>query len=326
MFTSRQRVRRAFTLIELLVVFGIIALLIGLLMPAIQKVRETANRTNCANNLKQIGLALHNYHDATGGFPPSYLAEVSKETEMPILFPFGRALDRPPVKLFLMLYRPGWGWGSIILPQIEQQNMASQINYKLPNYHLQHRELRKIMLPIYTCPSDNEVGVFKLMHGWLYEMAQAATNSYAACLGGYRKNEVPDPNNGNGLFSRNSRYKATDVTDGTSTTLAIGERAAMFAKSPWAGVFTGASIYTTPGAPVWRAIQHPGPYLVGARAGGHKLNSPDSEPYDFFSPHGQVVQFAFADGSVHAIKTSIAVEVLQSLGTRAGGEAVGNFD
>jgi prepilin-type processing-associated H-X9-DG protein len=325
MVRIHHRRNAAFTVIELLVVIAIIALMIGLLVPAVQKVRESAMRVKCANNLKQMGLALHQHHDTTGGFPPSYIHDTNLKDEVQALFP-QKALDRPPVRLQLMVYSPGWGWAAVLLPQIDQQNFAAKLRFDLPNNAPTHRELRRQMFSIYTCPSDNDVGIFKLLHHGLYEMAHAATNSYACNLGGYAKNERPNPINGNGMFGRNSKYRTTDIADGLSTTLAIGERAAMFAKSPWAGVFTGATINTTPGAPVWKSVIHTGPYLVGAKAGHHELNSPNSEPYDFFSPHPGLVQFAFADGSVHALKSSLSVNVFQALGTRAGGEPVGNFD
>lgn len=318
--------RRAFTLIELLVVLAIIGLLVGLLLPAVQAVRESANRTRCANNLKQMGLALQMFHDGNNRLPPAYTFDPKQNLDQPSSIPVERARDRPLPQLHLVTYRPGWGWAAHLLPYIEAQSIADRIDLNLPTDAPSAREWRKRMLPLFTCPSDTEVGVFPLMHQWIYEMAQAASNSYAACLGGYAWLDTIVLDDGNGLFFKNSRVRFTEVPDGLSNTIALGERCAMFAKSPWAGVFTGAAIYTTPGAAVWRSIQHPAPYLVSARVGSHALNSADSEPYDFFSPHKQVVQFVFADGSVHSLGVKTPIQLLQALATRAGGETVGEFD
>src|SRR5438094_479446 len=100
--------RRGFTLVELLVVIAVIGTLIGLLLPAVQKTREAASRLKCKNNLRQIGLALHNYHDRAGVFPPGYASLVG---------PNGPADDRGP----------GWGWAAFILPELEQDNLYKQI-------------------------------------------------------------------------------------------------------------------------------------------------------------------------------------------------------
>src|SRR5438045_2610945 len=118
--TPRPR-RSAFTLIELLVVIAIIAILIGLLLPAVQKVRESAARLQCQNNLKQIGLALHNYENANKIFPPGYVSQ-------PEISAMG-----PPDPQFNDA-GPGWGWLTFLLPYVEQDNLYKSFNLALPCY------------------------------------------------------------------------------------------------------------------------------------------------------------------------------------------------
>src|SRR6516165_7509337 len=127
--------RAAFTLIELLVVIGIIASLIGLLLPAVQKVRESAARSQCANNLKQMGIACQTYHDNQQRLPPGYRATAAYSDG---------ATDTSP----------GWGWSAFLLPQLEQENLFRAITFNLPVAHPQHAAAVQTMLPVFLCPSD----------------------------------------------------------------------------------------------------------------------------------------------------------------------------
>ena len=325
--SSHREDRGAFTLIELLVVIAIIAVLFGLLLPAVQKVREAAARIKCENNLKQIGLALHNHALTRGCLPPGYSSDGTADVPGPGVFRPER-LDRPGIgDFFLNDQRPGWGWAAHILPFLELQNLAAQIDYTLPVFAPQHREQKRSVLPVYICPLDAEAGVFQPRDVSRLPMEEMATNSYAACYGalGIMGSE---PWNGNGVFSRNSKWRIIDIVngDGTSNTLMIGERSARFARTPWAGVVMWGTVTTTPGAPVYTSIVDPSPAMVMARIGSKELNSPYSEPYDFFAFHTGIVPFLFCDGSVHAIRTSTSVSVLQALATRDGGEPIdGDF-
>jgi prepilin-type N-terminal cleavage/methylation domain-containing protein/prepilin-type processing-associated H-X9-DG protein len=314
--------RRAFSLIELLVVIAILGILLSLLAPAAQKVREAAARISCKNNLHQMGLALHSYHDRQNGFPPGYLfGKASLPPGPPHPPPGVQFIDRHNSRPSGVNTSPGLGWAALLLSYLEQDPLANQLDYNAPVEDARNWPARGTLLSVYTCPSDRHTGVFTVLDERTGRpLGEAATNSYAACWGDW--DAVADTP-GRGVFWRNSHVKLADVMDGTSTTIAIGERAALFTQTPWIGAFTNGSARTTPDAPVYTSVIEPAPTMVMARISGRRpLNDPYSEPYDFFSPHGDVVQFLFVDGSVHALSRGMDLAVLRALATRAGGEIV----
>jgi prepilin-type N-terminal cleavage/methylation domain-containing protein len=138
--SRRTRYRHGFTLIELLVVIAIIAVLIGLLLPAVQKVRESAARLKCQNNLKQIGLALHNYHDTAQSFPPGINARI--------------------VQWWGEMGSPGWGWAAYLLPFVEQQNLFRTIRFDLSIADPANAAPRVTSVAIYLCPSESAKPTF----------------------------------------------------------------------------------------------------------------------------------------------------------------------
>ena len=210
----RYSIRRtAFTLIELLVVIAIIAILIALLVPAVQKVRAAASRTECRNNLKQIGLALHGYHDRIKVLPPGYTSGVNKAGD-----------DTGP----------GWGWAAHLLDDLEQGNLKRQIQFSKDIKNAGNATPRQQVLQLFRCPSDDFILPF-VPDG---VTTKIGPSNYVAIFG---NNEIEDdPGAGNGLFFRNSRIRMNGIPDGTSNTLMIGERSSNLAKSSWVGSVTGA--------------------------------------------------------------------------------------
>jgi prepilin-type N-terminal cleavage/methylation domain-containing protein/prepilin-type processing-associated H-X9-DG protein len=291
--------RPAFTLIELLVVIAIIAILIGLLLPAVQKVREAAARTQCQNNLKQLGLALHSYHDAYNGLPPGYTAATS--------YP-GTA--------------PGWGWATYILPHVEQDNLFRQIDLAQP---VETQPAIQQVLKVFLCPSDQPpAAAFSITDPTGATICQAGPSSYAATVGD-DSSEVDDPA-GNGVFYRNSHVKLTEITDGTSNTVFLGDRAWADTQGVWAGVVTGAVCRPGPTNP-WATTTGPAQALVLVHNNWINIKTDaDGGLDDFSGKHPGGVNVLLGDGSVRFVR-SITVDGAERLnfwamGTRAGGEVV----
>jgi type II secretory pathway pseudopilin PulG len=314
-------------LVELLVVIAIIGVLVALAGPAIQFARESARRTQCRNNLKQLGLGLQMYHDTFGSFPSGYIYNgppLPPPPPIPSDTSQTRIVDAPPPQPVFQANGPGWGWAALMLPFVEQQAASDQIPFHLAVEAPGSEVVRSITMAHLTCPSDTRTGVYTVLHELNGPIGPAATNSYAACFGSGGLMNT-DPDYGTGIFQRNSHVRNDDIGDGLTHTIALGERCAMFAQAPWAGVMTGGTVRTTPSAPVYGAVTELAPAMALARIGNRILNSPYSEPYDFFSPHIVVVFFVFADGSVQGLSTSTDHDTLHSLATREGGEVVAAF-
>jgi prepilin-type N-terminal cleavage/methylation domain-containing protein/prepilin-type processing-associated H-X9-DG protein len=293
--------RGAFTLIELLVVIAIIAILIGLLLPAVQKVRDAAARASCQNNLKQIGLALQNYHDTQKQFPPGYASGVD---------PNGNDTG------------PGWGWAAFILPQMEQQPLYGQINVTVPIEAAQHATARTTTIKTYLCPSDPApptipVGPASASGQLTSTTCQLAPASYTGCFG------VAEPGvDGDGVFFRNSQVRIGDITDGTSTTLLVGERSYRYSLTVWAGSVTGTKQVPSPGSPLPVELNEPSNFVlshVGEMTAG--AGQP-MEINNFSSSHSGGAMFVFADGHVRFLTSSTDYTTLQALATRKGGETI----
>ena len=293
------RNRRAFTLIELLVVIAIIAILIGLLLPAVQKVREAASRSTCQNNLKQIGLACHNYHAALNQLPPGYSSSSS--------YP-GTA--------------PGWGWAAYLLPHLEQNSVSQKINL---TQLVESQPAIGTVLKVFLCPSDPfSPAAFTVTSATGSAICLAGPSCYAATVGSDAA-EVDAPT-GDGIFYRNSATRLTDVSDGTSQTVMVGDRAWTDAQGIWAGVPTNAVIRAGTTNP-WPSVTGPAPALTLVHNNWINIKTDaDGGLDDFSSKHIGGVNLVFADGSVRFIKsiTSDGAEraAFWAMGTRANGDLI----
>jgi prepilin-type N-terminal cleavage/methylation domain-containing protein len=187
---------RGFTLIELLVVIAIIAILIALLLPAVQQARESARRTQCRNNMKQLGLALHNYHDTFNLFPPAHI----------------RAFDETGPTA-----ASGWrGWSvhAMILPYIDQSPVYNQLNFNFRFDHPNSTAARRTKLAAFLCPSDRPFP----------GSAETGNNNYAGSMGPSLGQYVTPIGVRQGLFNFDIVTRMGDVTDGTSNTVAMSEQ------------------------------------------------------------------------------------------------------
>jgi prepilin-type N-terminal cleavage/methylation domain-containing protein/prepilin-type processing-associated H-X9-DG protein len=323
-----MKTRTAFTLIELLVVIAIIAILIALLVPAVQKVRESAARTQCINNLKQIGVALHNYAGVNKRFPSSHWRKI---WDLDPTNPQGH-------------FR--WSCLAQITPYLEQDNVYRSLDMTVPLYgggtlqpaavpFPQNVAGLSVIIPIFLCPSDE----FRLV------IPGRAPSNYAACVG---SNPDGDAAVGTGMFFQNSKVRFTDVTDGTSNTVAFSEGIL----GPGGPNQTGTSgdvrtLYKNVTTSVSQANCDASTTLVTDRgslwADGsyncglyNNVLPPNSSTMDCVkhsnpawraarSRHVGGVNALLGDGSVRFVSEGINLTTWQALGTRAGGDIVGDF-
>ncbi len=302
-----RRFRLAFTLIELLVVLAVIGLLVALLLPVVQAAREYARKTQCINNLKQIGLALHGYHDRWSLFPPAYAT-------------FIQPSDLGEVG-------PGWGWGSFILADLDQPAIYGAINFGLLVDAPDQASVRRTSLAVFLCPSSPAIGPVRFSYPVRPAASDWAPAQYVASAG-YLDQRVGSESNG--VFYRNGRVGLVQILDGSSSTLLVGERSRNLADATWLGLVEPVGgILTDPAWP--EQVSMPNNILVQAFVGavGSSTNPADTPnsraalPSSFWSLHRGGCNFGFADGSVHFVPESIAPPTFAALASRYGGELIG---
>ena len=287
--------RNAFTLVELLVVIAIIGILIGMLLPAVQQVREAARRTDCGNKIRQQGLALMNYESAHKVLPPGWTTDDPNDP----------------------LAEPGWGWSAHILPFMEANNVYELIDFDVAIDDHSHEVPIQAHLEVFLCPSDDAPDLFNLdehvdhggdhfvwhdtdgdEHGELL----VGRSNYSGVFG---STEIEDsPLLGNGTFYANSETELRDFRDGQSNTIIVGERSNDLGPISWVGVVG--------------EVDEPFARIVAVT--DHSPNDDHGHFEDFRSSHPQGINVVLGDGSTHFVNENISEEVFQALGTKRGGE------
>jgi prepilin-type processing-associated H-X9-DG protein len=223
---------------------------------------------------------------------------------------------------------PGWGWSALILAQLEQAPLANTTNFNLSIEHPGVWTSRLTALGVYVCPSDRHTGAFTVIGIDGSTIVDAQTTSYAGNFGrevgvSGRDVEIADaPDRGNGMFLLNIAIRLGDVTDGSSSTFAIGERGSLLTRAAWAGAVDRGVCTISPDSPSQSDAVEVGAVQVFAHADDLALNSPTSDPDNFFSAHTGGAHFLMADGSVRFIQQTIDMLVYRSLASRNGGEVI----
>src|SRR5262245_42555289 len=311
------KTRRGLTLIEILVVIAIIAVLISMLLPALQTARELARRTQCTNNLKQLGLALLTHHDTHGAFPPAFVNNG----------PYGTTG-----------YGFTHGWAPCLLPYIEREQLYARYNWDVPLYHPLNQEVEAQHLKIFQCPSTAEQNRYMTFGPFELFGTKGACGDYTIALGvdaelalrgwvdpvaDYRGALMHTPTPGLAP-TPSPPARLANITDGTSTTILLTEDAGRPRR--WLAGQKGDD-QVLEGGP-WNHFKG-GILLQGSKFDGSMklercaLNcTNDGEVYAF---HATGANAAFAGGSVGFLKTGMDLRVMSRLITRAGGEAAGDF-
>jgi prepilin-type N-terminal cleavage/methylation domain-containing protein len=316
----RDSRRSGFTLVELLVVIAIIGVLVGLLLPAVQAAREAARRTQSQNNLKQIGLALLNYESALRRLPSGYVSRMRD----PQAFP--GTLDAPP----------GWAWGALILPYLEQGSLANQIDWRLACWQGPNAELVRARIPVFLHPgAPNHDGDTVVRDEAGNVLALMGRSHYLANVGldepwGHEPPPLDWRGIATGPFYRNSGVRLADITDGLSSTVFVGEHTTISDKV-WAGVIPGAVScpldphrfpFTECDEAATFVLCHSGPAAAEPDV-IHPPSFPTCHVCQMYAPWaGGGGYVLFGDGSTRYIATTIHLDTWAAMCTIQGGEVV----
>lgn len=288
---SKNPTNRGFTLIELLVVIAIIAILIALLLPAVQQAREAARRSQCKNNLKQMGLAIHNYHDTFRILPPGFNVDL--------------------VVANTATGNGGLGWSGSILPGIDQANLYDTIDFNADWGTGANEDACATYLSVYRCPSDTTVS-----HRNHDGIDNRVPTSYLACFSGTGTSDSESAvTDANGGFFLNSSIRLRDITDGTSNTIAVGECVNDFDAFKDHFYIGSTSIGGWDGAPR--------EYSEHVASTGTPMNT--TNEVAFGSIHVGGAQFLLFDGSVRFLSENMSQVTYSNLGNRADGKVLGEF-
>ncbi len=321
-----KRPRRGFTLVELLVVIAIIALLVSMLLPAVQRAREAARRSSCLNNMKQLGLAAHNYHDLHQTFPSGWVEDPSlidyKHFDLPEVVTLPLA-NQESVQLRDWTMGPHFGWHTMLLPQMDQGTILIDFN-KLKN-DVNNWKMIQVPVSSYVCPSASYPSA---------RLQNLGYTSYRGNMGWWptidpvTRQPIVDPVTGlppdslnNGIFYKNSQVNFRDVTDGTTQTILFGET--LF------GGYWGDNYACCARARDDKPTQPapPAPPIPFVNFDLHWTSAStfigcSVHYFSFGSFHGDILNFTMVDGSVRAVAKNIDTTVYRSLCTRNGREAI----